>query len=89
MEHYRCYKFHVPEIKGTRTAATEKLFPAHCKVSQISSKDAAIEVENYLINAISSSIPLLPNLQLENNHYNALKQLAPLFNNTQKNQENI
>ena len=59
---------------------------AHCKVPQITSTDAAIEAANDLINALSNPSPSLPNLNLDNNHYNALKQLAELFNKTTKNQ---
>ena len=85
MEHYRCYKFYVPETNGIRTAVTAKFFPTHCKVPQITSTDTAIEAANDLINALSNPSPSLPNLNLENNHYNALKQLAASFNKTTKN----
>ena len=87
MEHYRCYKFYVPETNRLRTAATAKFFPAHCKVPQITTTDAAIEAANDLIKALTKPSPALPNLHLETNHYNSLKKLAALFNNTTKQQQ--
>ena len=89
MEHYRCFKFYLPETNATRIGATAKFFPHHCKMPKLSSEDAATAAANDLIAALQKPSPALPYLKLGSTHTTALKELATIFNNTSNNRSTI
>ena len=52
MQHYRCYKFWLPETRGTRIIKTAKFFPLHCTMSIINEGDAAILTSKELVDIL-------------------------------------
>eukprot|EP00957_Ditylum_brightwellii_P071360 5424915-Ditylum_brightwellii.AAC.1 len=80
-EHHLCYIFYVPATKSTCIAGTAEYFPAHCKMPQLSTTDAATQAANDLIQALKKPAPSALVCSLTTKHHAALKQLAEIFNN--------
>ena len=51
-DHYRCYRFYIPETGGTRISATAEFFPHYSAVPKLSSMDAATHAARNLILAL-------------------------------------
>jgi hypothetical protein len=81
-EHYRCYRFHIPEIKGTRISGTAKFSSHHCKLPAVSSADAAKHAAQELIHALQNPAPRSPFQRLAPQHLTAIRQLVEIFQRT-------
>ena len=85
-QHYRCYKFFIPETKGFRIAQTAKKFPAHTRIPTITRR------AQILINAKELTKALLQTNDKNILHppaSTALKALATIFSQAaEKDKEN-
>jgi hypothetical protein len=77
-QHYRNYKFFIPETKGYRISGSAKFFPAHCKMPAIEPGDTVRLAAQDLIMAMQklSNAPI----DLNQKHTQALRQLTEIFN---------
>jgi hypothetical protein len=79
-QHYRNYKFFIPETKGYRITGSAKFFPAHCKMPAIEPGDTVRLAAQDLIVAMQklSNAPI----DLNPKHTAALRELTEIFNET-------
>eukprot|EP00957_Ditylum_brightwellii_P060119 4565412-Ditylum_brightwellii.AAC.1 len=92
MEHYRCYRFHIPSTGRHCIVATAEFFPQHCCMPAFLFADAATAAANNLIEALQRPALASPFAPLSKNHLCTIKDLATIFNNATKehcNQHNI
>jgi hypothetical protein len=83
LEHYRCYKFHIPETKGQRITGTADFFPHHCQMPALSPAEAATHhAAQELIHVLRNPQPRSPIQQLAPRHLLALRTLAETFQHT-------
>ena len=76
MQHYRCYKFWIPETRGFRIAQTAIFFPTHTKMPEISRQAKILLSAKALTSALlvkDDKNPLHPPIN------KALEDLANIF----------
>ena len=66
-------------MQGTRVCDTVEFFPTHCKMPQVSAKDAAIYEANDLITALTKPQPPDSFISIGDDQIVALRQLATIF----------
>eukprot|EP00956_Cyclotella_meneghiniana_P007360 scaffold10022_cov21-Cyclotella_meneghiniana.AAC.1 len=81
MNHYRNYRFWLPDTHGFRTGSTAKFFPAHCKMPAIEPGDTIRLAAQDLIQAIQNRNKHAP-IDLMPKHTEALRQLVEIFKDT-------
>jgi hypothetical protein len=79
LEHYRCYRFYIPDTKGERITGTCEFFPHYCNMPAISPSDAATHAAQDLVHALSNPTPNSPFRPLSPTHLEALRDLAAVF----------
>lgn len=79
MQHYRCYKFWIPETRTTRIAQTATFFPACTQMPTIAAEDMAIISARELVEALTKPQDK-KKTNLAFKHTESLKQLADIFN---------
>lgn len=84
MEHYCNFTFYIPETGGTRHSATAQFFPHYVKMPRITNVDAITIAVDDLLQALQNKNVTNGNLQLTQEHYGALKQMAKIFNTASK-----
>jgi hypothetical protein len=77
-EHWRCYKFFVPDTKAFRISGAAKFFPTHCKMPAVDPGDTVRLAAQDLITALNNLNPNAP-IDLEPRHSQALRDLSNIF----------
>jgi hypothetical protein len=77
-EHWRCYKFYVPETKSFRISGAATFFPSHCKMPTVDPGDTIRLAAQDLITALKNPHPNAP-IDLEPRHNQALRELSDIF----------
>jgi hypothetical protein len=78
LEHYRCYKFFVPETRAYRIAQAAVFYPQHCKMPNVDPGDTIRLAAQDLIHALQNPSPKAP-VDLEPLHNQALRDLSNIF----------
>jgi hypothetical protein len=81
--HYRNYRFYIPETRGYRISNSAKFYPQYCKMPAIEPGDTIRLAAQDLIKAIKNKNSKAP-INLEPRHTEALRQLADIFNQVTK-----
>jgi hypothetical protein len=82
-EHWRCYKFFVPNTKAFRISGAAKFFPTHCKMPTVEPGDTVCLAAQDLITALNNPQPNAP-IDLEPRHNQALRDLSNIFQQSVK-----
>ena len=78
-EHYRCYRFYVPNARADCTAKTVQLFPHQFPVIKTSSVDASIIVARALTEVLTNPVPTALFYQFGDAQEQAIVDLAKIF----------
>ena len=78
-QHYRCYRFYIPDTKAYRITNTAKFFPAHCKLPAIEPSDTIRLAAQDLIKALLNNTHQTAPIDLTEKHTEALQKLAEIF----------
>ena len=86
-QHYRNYRFFIPETKGYRITSSAKFYPAHCKLPAIEPGDTIRLAAQDLIAAIQkyTNGPI----NLNPRYTEALRQLSTIFNEAARADESL
>ena len=76
-DHYRCFRFFMPNTKGFRISKTAKFFPAYCTIPTIDAENTAIVASQDLVTALTKH--KTNKLQFSKTHQKTLKKLASIF----------
>jgi hypothetical protein len=77
-EHWRCYKFYIPETKGFRISGAAKFFPSHCKMPTVDPADTIRMAAQDLVIALQNPTLNAP-INLNPMHNQALRNLSNIF----------
>jgi hypothetical protein len=82
-EHYRCYKFFVPETRAYRIAQAAVFYPQHCKLPHVDPGNTICMAAQDLIQALQNPSPKAP-VDLKPHHNQALRDLSNIFQDAVK-----